>query len=147
MKSYYLYSLPEKIIPQQDVQKKNKQVFQSLRKHEVVGIHIKKGWYTDIPISGPTLPSEYIEMEHVVKFVNYPDSNEVVDFDPFLSTLDSTLSQVTGIGTQMEEENDDAVLEFVSENFNATVTQNNADNSFYSQLKPNFSEAFNWITS
>ena len=71
----------------------------------------------------------------------------MVDFDPFLSTLDSTLSQVTEIGTQMEEENDGAVLDFVSENNNATMTQNNADNSFYSKPKPNFSEAANWITS
>ena len=93
------------------------------------------------------MPPEYVELEHVVKCFNYPNSNKVDDFDPFLSTLDSTLSQVTEIGTQMEEENDDAVLEFVSQNVTATVTQQNTDNSFYSQLKPNFSEAVNWITS
>ena len=40
LKSYYLYSLPVKIIPQEDIQEKTKQVFQSLRRHEVVGIHI-----------------------------------------------------------------------------------------------------------
>ena len=147
LKSFYLYCLPEKIIPDQNLQKRTKQVFQSLRKHEFVGIHVKNDWYTNIQIEGLSLPPEYEEMEYVVKCFNYPNSNNLDDFEPFLSTLDSTLSQVTEIGTQMEEENDDAVLEFVSQNVTATVTQQNKDNSFYSQLKPNFSEAVNWITS
>ena len=82
-------------------------------------------------------------MEHAFKCVNNPNSNEVEDFNPFLFILDSTMSQVTEIGTQMEEENDDAMVEFVSNNTTATVTQNNTENSFYFQLKPNFSEAFN----
>ena len=42
LKLYYFYSLPEKIIPDEDRQKQTKQEFQSLRKHEVVGIHRKK---------------------------------------------------------------------------------------------------------
>ena len=62
-------------------------------------------------------------IQNIWKCFNYPNSNEVDDFDPFLSTLDSTLSQVTEIGTQMEEENDDAVLEFVSQYVTATATQ------------------------
>ena len=99
LKSYYLYSLPENNIPDQSLQKKTKQVFQSLRKHEVVGIHVQKNWYSNIPIDKQPLPPEYVELEHVVKCFNYPNSNEVDDFDPFLSTLDSTLSQVTEIGT------------------------------------------------
>ena len=69
----------------------SKQVFQSLRKHEVVGIHIKMEWYKRNPIVESPLPSEYLEQEHVIKCANYPNSNEVDDFDPFLSTLDSTL--------------------------------------------------------
>ena len=67
LKSYYLYSLPERIIPDQSLQKKTKQGFQSLRIHEVVGIHVKNSWYSSIPIEGQSLPSEYVEMEHVVK--------------------------------------------------------------------------------
>ena len=147
LKSYYLYSLPEKIIPDQNRQKQTKQAFQSLRKHEVVGIHVKIEWYKQIPIVESPLPLEYLEQEHVIRCANYPDSNEVNDFDPFLSTLDSTLSQVTEIGTEMEDENDNAVLQFVSDNVTATITQTNKENSFFSQLKPNFSEAVNWITS
>ena len=127
--------------------RKKKQVFQSLRRHEVIGIHVKKEWYNNITITEYPLPPEYLEMEHVIKCANYPNSNEVDDFVPFLSTLDSTLSQVTEIGTEMDAENDNMVLQFVSDNVTATISQTNTENSFYSQLKPNFSEAVNWITS
>ena len=80
------------------------------------------------------LPSDYLDKEHVIKCANYPDSSEVNDFDPFLSTLDSTLSQVTEIGTELEEENDNAVLQFVSDNVTTTITRKNNENSFFSQL-------------
>ena len=93
------------------------------------------------------LPSDYLDKEHVIKCANYPDSSEVDDLNTFLSTLDSTLSQVIEIGIELEEENYNAVLQFVSDNVTATITQNNYENSFFSQLKPNFSEAVNWITS
>ena len=122
-------------------------MFQSLRKHEVVGIHIKKEWYGHILLTESPLLSDYLDKGHFIQCANYPDSSEVHDFDPFLSTLDSTLSQVTEIGTELEEENDNAVLQFVSDNVTATITQNNYENSFFSQLKPNFSEAIIWITS
>ena len=127
MKSYYLYSLPENFLPDQDCQKKqtNKQVFHLLRKHEVVGIHVKKEWYNNTTTTKSPLPPEYLETEHVVKCTNYPNSNEVDDFDPFLSTLDSTLSQVTKIGTEMDEHNDNAILQFLSNNVTATISQNN----------------------
>ena len=113
----------------------------------MVGIHVKKEWYKNTTITESPLSREYLETEHVVKCANYPNSNEVDDFDPFLSTLDSTLSQVTEIGTEMDEQNDNAILQFVSDNVSATIRQNNTENSFYSQLKPNFSEAVNWITT
>ena len=122
LKLYYLYSLPEKIIPQEDVQEKTKQVFQYLRRHEVVGKHINSEWYTDIPIIGEPLPTKFNELEHVIKCANFPDSNEANDFDPFTSNLDSTMSQDTGIGTEHQNESDDAVLQFLSENVPATVT-------------------------
>ena len=104
---------------------KKKQVFHSLRKHEVIGIHVKKEWFNNTTITKSPLPREYLETEHVVKCANYPTSNEVDDFDPFLSKLDSTLSQITEIGTEMDEQNDNAVLQFVSDNVTATISQNN----------------------
>ena len=91
----------------------------------MIGIHVKKEWYNNITITEYPLPPEYLEMEQVIKCANYPNSNEVDDFDPFLSTLDSTLSQVTEIGTEMDAENDNMVLQFVSDNVTATISQNN----------------------
>ena len=60
LKSYYLYSLPEKIIPDTTKQQQIKQVFRSIRKHEVVGIHIKRNWYTNILIHNIPLPGSTI---------------------------------------------------------------------------------------
>ena len=112
LKSYYLYSLPEKVIPDQSLQKNMKQVFPTLQKHEIVGIHINNKCYEDVPIREQPIPSDYVQHEHVVKCTKYPDSNEVNDFDPFSSNFDGTLSQVTHIGTQMssDDDNDDIVL-------------------------------------
>ena len=93
LKSHYLYSLPENIIPDIAKQKQIKQFFQSIR-HEVVGIHIDQGWYNQIPIHDSTLPDDYQQLEHVVKCVNYPDSDQVYDFDPYILNLDDTVSQL-----------------------------------------------------
>ena len=45
-----------------------------------------------------------------------------------------------------EDENEDIVLQFVSENINAEIPNNNNQKSYYSQLKPNFNKTVNWIT-
>ena len=46
----------------------------------------------------------------------YPDSNQMEDFDPFHSNLDSTMSQITDINTQITSDDDDDFFDFVSDN-------------------------------
>ena len=148
LKSFYLYFLPDKVIPDVTMQKKVKQVFRLVRKKEVIGIHVNISTYGHIRIHDGPIPDDYIKAEHVVKCMNYPNSNEVPDFDPFNSNFDGTLSQVTEIGTQMSSEDEDEgiVLQIVSENINTEVPNKNNRKSYYSQLKPNFNETVNWIT-
>lgn len=112
-----------------------------------MGIHVDKNCYHDIPIHDTILPEEYQELEHVVKCVNYPDSNKVSDFDPYNSNFDGTTSQITEVGTQMSDEDDNNVLSFIQENVQNDITDINESKTFYSQVKPNFMEAVNWITN
>ena len=44
-KAYYLFSLPELIIPDRAKQQRIKQVFRTLRQNEVVGIHVTSTMY------------------------------------------------------------------------------------------------------
>ena len=101
------------------------------------------------PIHEGVLPDEYREEPHVVKCMNYPDSNRVPDFDPFNSNMDGTMSQLTDINTQLseddgEEEND--VFAFVADNIKSSIENDKKTKSYYSQLKSNFTGAVNWIT-
>ena len=148
LKSYYLYSLPEKIIHDIAKQQKIKQVFRSIRKHGVVGIHIDKNWYADMPIHNSPLPEEYQQPDHIVKCMNYPDSDKVTDFDPYHSNLDGTTSQVTEIGTQLsDDDDDDAVTKFINANADETIKSHDTKKLYYSQLQPNFVGAVNWVTN
>ena len=79
--------------------------------------------------------------------MNYPDSDKVADFDPYNSNLDGTTSQVTEIGTQLSDEDDDAITEFINANVTETINSNVSKKSYYSQLQPNFAEAVNWVTN
>ena len=49
-KKYYLFSHLDKVIPNTVKQRRIKQVFQALCKHEIVGIHIKESYFQHIPI-------------------------------------------------------------------------------------------------
>ena len=79
--------------------------------------------------------------------MNYSDSDKVMDFDPYNSNLDGSTSQITEIGTQLSDEDDDAVTDFINANVNETVNSNGTKKSYYSQLQPNFVEAVNWVTN
>ena len=65
-----------------------------------------------------------IGVEHVIKCVNCLDLNKVDDFDQFLLNLGNKMSQVIEIASEIEEDNDDAVLQFVFQNLAAAFTQN-----------------------
>ena len=149
-KSYYFFSLPEKIIPDWNKQMQIKQVFKALRKNEIFGIHVKVSDYINQSIHDGPIPDDYSLLPHVVRCMNYPDSNLVSDFDLFNSNLDGTMSQLTDINTQLsEDENQDEedVFAFVANNIQQTIKNDAKTKSYYAQLKPNFSEAVNWITT
>ncbi len=60
------------------------------------------------------------------------------------------MSQVTDINTILEDdyENDNSIFAFVTDNIYIKVSEGNkTSKSFYSQLKPNFTETVNWITT
>ena len=148
--AYYLFSLPEKIIPDRNRQIRIKQVFKTLRKKETVGIHVKVSDYWNNPTHDGPIPEEYEMLPHVVRCTNYPDSKKVSDFDPFDSNFDGTMSQVTDINTQLtdgENDNDTNVFAFVTKNIRQTIKNDAETKSFYAQLKPNFMEAVNWINT
>ena len=120
-KSYFLYSLPETVTTDCNKQQQIKQIFHALRKHESIGIHITREMYIYIDIQQHPLPDTYKQEGHVVKCKTYPDSNEVLDFDPFHSNLNGTISQVTDVNTQMESDDEDNIFAFVSDNINTTL--------------------------
>ena len=66
------------------------------------------------------------------------------DFDPFSSEMDATMSQVVDINTQMSSEDEDGIFSFINDEIDpvSSMKQN-----FYAQLKPNFTEVVNWITT
>ena len=149
-KAYYLFSLPETIIPDKVKQLQIKQVFRTLRNNETVGIHMNVSTYINQQIHDGPIPEEYQQIPHVVRCINYPDSNKVMDFDPFNSNFDGTMSQVTDINTELSEddnEDEDEVFAFVTENVKQSIKKDNKNKSFYAQLKPNFTEAVNWINT
>ena len=143
-KKYYLFSLPDKVIPNTVKQGTIKQVFQALRKHETVGIHVKESYFKHIPIDTSDLTQEYFHSPHVVRCNNYPDSHDMDDFDPFSSDMDATMSQVVNINTQMTSEDEDGIFSFVNDDPDPNLKRKN---NFYSQLKPNFTEVVNWISN
>ena len=124
-KKYYLFSLPEKVIPDTVKQRRTKQVFQALRKYEIVGIHVRESHFEHIPIDDNDFSPEYFYSPHVVRCDNYPDSSEMDDFDPFSSEMDSTMSQVVDINTQMSSEDEDGVFSFMNDDTNPTIKKNN----------------------
>ena len=66
------------------------------------------------------------------------------DFDPFSSDMDATMSQVINIKTQMSSEDEDGIFSFINEDTNPALKKKQ---NFYSQLKPNLTEAVNWIST
>ena len=101
----------------------------------------------NIPIRKSPLPEEYQQLDHVVRCMNYPDLDKVTDFDPYNSNLDGTTSQITDIGTQLSDEDDDAVSEFINTNVDESINLGETQKTFYSQIQPNFVEAINWVTN
>ena len=69
-KKYYLFSLPKKVIPNIVKQRRIKQVFQALCKHETVDIYVKQSYFEHIPIDGNDLSPEYFHSPHVVRCNN-----------------------------------------------------------------------------
>ena len=110
-----------------------------MRNNETVGIHVNLSNYMNQLIHEGQIPEEYQQIPHVVKCINYPDSNKVSEFDPFNSNFDGTISQITDINTQLsddEEENEDKVFAFVTENVTQSIQKDLKNKSYYAQLQP-----------
>ena len=71
--------------------------------------------FRHIPIHNAPLPPEYNEVPHIVRSRNHPNWDEMEDFDPFRSDLDSTMSQITNINTQLSSDDEDSIFDVVSE--------------------------------
>ena len=46
-----------------------------------------------------------------------------------------------------DDENDNSIFAFVKDNIDQSMENNKTSKSFYLQLKPNFTETINWITT
>ena len=75
---------------------------------------------------------------------NYPDSNEVDDFDPFSSEMESTMSQVVNINTHMSSEDEEGIFSFINGDTDPMIKKKQ---NFHFQLKPNFTEVVNLIST
>ena len=88
-----------------------------------MGIHVKATDFTHVPIHDHPIPQEYNEFPHIIKCGNYPNSDEMEDFDPFHASLDATLSQITGINTHFPSDDEDDIFVFVSDNVSVSSNQ------------------------
>ena len=74
-------------------------MYHTLREREDVGITIPIDIFDQVNttiVSTVDLPDYFIDVtQHVVCCYNYPDSNEMSDFDPYGSMLDPSLTQIT----------------------------------------------------
>ena len=113
-----------------------------------MGIHVQATDFTHVPIHDhPPIPQEYNEFPHIIKRGNYPNSDEMEDFDRFHSNLDATLSQITDINTHFSSDDEDDIFDFVSDNVSVSSISSKKNKIFYSQLYPNFKDAVNWINN
>ena len=148
-KSYYLYSLPSMIISDLEKQKEIKKALHALRDKENVGIRITKSITDDEEIvTLQNLPPQLIGRDaHVVKCYNYPNSDEMPDFDPFMNHLDPTMSQVCETNDDLDEEQDQNIFDFIEDRMmNHELTVQNNKKTFYGKMLPHFREAVNWMT-
>ena len=90
-------------------------MFLALWKHETVGIHVKESRFQQILVDENDLWPGYFHSPNVVRYNNYPDPNEMDDFDPFNSEMDATMSQVVDINTQMPSNDEDGIFSLIND--------------------------------
>jgi len=148
-KSYYLYSLPEKVDINKNKQEKIKQIFHMLREKEKMGITIPVEVFDNleteiVPIE--QLPELFKEPPpHVVMCYNYPNSDKMHDFDPFALILDGSMTQLTENEVQLTLPDEEDLFMYVNQNLEESSNENHKSGSFYSQMLPSFREASNWV--
>ena len=81
-----------------------------------MGIHMRATDFTHVPIHDHPIHQEYNEFPHIINCGNYPNLDEMEDFDHFHSNLDSTLSQITDINTHFSSDNEEDIFDFMSDN-------------------------------
>lgn len=148
-KSYYLYSLPSKIISDLEKQNEIKKAFHALRDNENIGIRIPKSITDTQSITlSEDIPHHIQDRNaHIVKCYNYPNSDEMSDFDPFMTHFDPTMSQVVETNNDLTQDENDDMFDFIEERMiNHELTVQNKKKTFYTKMLPHFREAVNWIT-
>ena len=84
---------------------------------------MKESYFEHIPIDESVLTEEYFHSS---------------------SDMDATMSQVININTQMSSEDEDCIFSFMRTQIRHLKKKKR---NFYSQLKPNFTEVVNWIST
>ena len=95
-----------------------------------MGIHMRATDFTHVPIHDHPIHQEYNEFPYIIKCGNYPTLDEMEDFDPFHSNLDSTLFQITDINTHFSSEDEDDIFDFVSDNVSVSSNPNKKKEKF-----------------
>ena len=77
-------------------------MFRKLQEEEIVGININESWLEDIPVHLGEIPQESKSDINIVKYLNYPDSN-----DPRCSDFQSNNIDMFGFVQICSQPNDD----------------------------------------
>ena len=100
-------------------------MFHTLQEIENIGIHISKDTISKQDIGRKKdLPMSLLEnSEHVVKCYNYLNSDIWADFDPFMSNLYPTMSQITEINETLTRAEEEEAFQFVDDQLENLITE------------------------
>ena len=51
-------------------------MFRKLQDEEIVGLNVNKSWFKNSPIHQGSIPDEFQSDLNIVKYLNYPNSND-----------------------------------------------------------------------
>ena len=85
--------------------------------------------------------------QHVIPCYNYPDSNEMNDFDSYGSMLDPSLTQITEGEDNLTAPDEEDLFLYIHQNMYNTISAKVKKSSFYSQMLPSFRKVANWVKS
>ena len=120
-------------------------MFRKLQEEEIVGININESWLEDIPVHLGEIPQESKSDINIVKYLNYPDSN-----DPRCSDFQSNNIDMFGfvqICSQLNADTDNDEEDSISFSSLESNKESNRRKTAYSQCVAHFKETMDWIGS